>query len=87
MPESAHDAQVRKEQAAFDKQLDGLLKEHEGEFVLFRNFKPVAFFPSFKAAYDEGIARFGLEAFLIGEITPPSPMPASLSWEAGVLVG
>lgn len=77
---------IRKERAAFDKQLHKLLKKHEGEFVVFREGKPVAFYATAIEAHDAALARFGLDTpFLLTEVAPPSPLPASLSWEYGLL--
>src|SRR5439155_5542112 len=36
---------LEQEQAAFEAQLDRLLAEHPGEYALFKNGKPVGFFP------------------------------------------
>ena len=87
MTESAHDHELRREQAAFDEQLDDLLRQHAGEFVLFRDLEPADFFPTFQAAYEAALERFGSETFLVSEVVKRPPEPASWSWEAGVLVG
>jgi hypothetical protein len=79
---------LRVEQRAFDEKLPELLKEHKGEFVIFKDGLVVGLFPSYQAAYAEALARFGHEApFLISEIVERSPLPVSISWNAGVLIG
>lgn len=60
------------EQDAFDAALNQLLPEHEGEFVVFKDKKPSGFFPSFRAAYESALQRFGLDsAFLVAPVCAP----------------
>ena len=77
---------LEKEQTAFNEKLDAMLKNHAGEFVVFKDQNPVEFTTTFAEAYRTGIERFGLdEIFLVSRVARDDPQPASLSWEAGVL--
>jgi hypothetical protein len=79
---------LEQEQEAFDQQVDELLKEHRGEFALFKDGRAVAFFPDHPTAYTEGLKRFGLDSvFLVAPISPPHRQPISLAWTAGVMFG
>jgi len=79
---------LKDEQAAFDSQLDELLRAHPGKYVLFRNGKPIAFFDDYPSAYAAALREFGLgPVFLIAPIVKPNPQPVSISWEAGVMLG
>ena len=82
------DLTIEQEQAEFDRQLDGLLREHEGKFVLFKGGKALAFFENFETAYEAALAQFGVDSvFLIMPVKKQPPKPVSLSWQAGVLFG
>lgn len=82
------DMTLEQEQAAFDAQLEKLLAEHKGEFVLFKDGKPVQFFKRHEDAYAAGLDLYGLDRFfLVAPIEHPDPGPVSISWEAGVLFG
>jgi hypothetical protein len=77
---------LQREQDAFDAELPRLLPEHPGEFVIFKDKHPVAFFRSFDEAYGEALKRFGLdEIFLITQVAEPSPTSLSLTWDLAVL--
>ncbi|HEX9602206.1 MAG TPA: hypothetical protein VF973_00550 [Myxococcales bacterium] len=79
---------LEQEQAAFDAQLPELLKEHRGEFVLFKEGRPAGFFKDHGSAYAAGLQRFGLGvAFLVAPVEPPNRQPISFAWEAGVMFG
>ena len=85
---SSKDLDLEKERRAFDQQLPELMKDHQGEFVLFKDGRAVAFFPTYDAAYAAGLDRFGLDAeFLIQEVVEEQPKGCSISWEAGVSFG
>jgi len=76
------------EQRAFDDQLPALLEAHEGEFILFKDGKVVAFFPDEDLAYETGLDQFGLDSlFLVSRVERTEPRPISLSWELGVMFG
>lgn len=79
---------VRADQIAFDEQLEKLLAEHAGEFVVFRSGAPVGFFPGYGSAYEFALAEFGTEGvFLVSEVKRHAPEPVSVSWDLGLVVG
>ena len=79
---------LQEEQAAFDSQLPDLLREHRGQFILFKDGHPVGFFADHGSAYAAGLERFGLDAvFLVAPVEPPRRQPISFSWQAGVMFG
>ena len=79
---------IEQEQAEFDRQLDELLKDQAGKFVLFKGGKPQAYFDNFEKAYEAGLCQFGVDAtFLIMPVQKQPPQPISLSLEAGVMFG
>ena len=79
---------IREEQKAFDEQLVGLLKEHRGEFVIFKDGAPAGFFKSNPEAYAKALELFGLKSvFLIAQVEEEPPRSVSLAWDAGVMFG
>lgn len=77
---------LKQEQDAFEAQLDELLRDHKGQFVLFKNGRPVEFFEDHGAAYTRGLDLFGLDSpFLIAPVAKSEPQPISVAWEAGVM--
>ena len=77
---------LEQEQQAFNEQIGALLSDRRGQFVLFKNGKPVDFFPNHGAAYKAGLEKFGInEVFLVAPVEPPRLMPISLAWQAGVM--
>ena len=79
---------LQREQAAFESALEGMLKDHRGEFVLFKDSAPVAYFPQHEVAFADGLKRFGLEApFLVARVERPQLGSVSLAWDAGVMFG
>ena len=57
------------EEKAFDLQLESMMRDHDGEFVLFRDEKPVAFFPTYNEAYQAGLDQFGLDdVYIVSEV-------------------
>jgi hypothetical protein len=78
--------ELEREQAAFDAQVSEILPEHAGEFVIFKDGKPVGFFATYDEAYSEALARFGVdETYLVSEVKRSEPRVTSLAWEAGVM--
>jgi len=77
---------LEREQNAFDAQLDEMMLEHEGEYVLFRGEKPVAFFPTYNEAYQAGLDEFGLdEVYIISEVKRRDQYATSVTWAAGAV--
>lgn len=78
-------AELELEQAAFNAQLEEMLHEHQGEFVVFKGGRPVAFFGSYEEAYRAALDQFGPEeTFLVSEVKRRMPQATSIAWEAGV---
>lgn len=61
--------ELEKELAYFKKHKKELLENYEGQFVLIRGKELVGSFTTEQEAYEEGVKRFGNEAFLIKEVT------------------
>jgi hypothetical protein len=79
-------SRIEREQNAFDRQLNDLMREHEGEFVIFKDEAPVAFLPSYEEAYATALDRFGLDqTFFVSEVKRRPPQTTSFAWEAGVM--
>ena len=78
---------LKDEQAAFEAQLDELLRTHPGKYVLFKDGRPVEFFETYPAAYSTALKRYGLgQIFLITPIVKLKPQPVSISWETNVMI-
>lgn len=52
----------------FNAHRGSLVKEHRGEFALVKGRRVVGCFNTMEAAFEEGVARFGLDPFLVKEI-------------------
>jgi hypothetical protein len=84
MESSADYTQLEGEQKAFDAQLAEMMRDHEGEFVLFRGQRPVAYFDTYDAAYQAGLDRFGLDdVYIVSEVKFRDHLAASVTWAAG----
>jgi hypothetical protein len=79
-------SQLEREQKAFDSQLDDMMRDHDGEFVLFRGEKPVLFSSTYDEAYRAGLDQFGLdEVYIVSEVKRRDHHAASITWAAGAL--
>jgi hypothetical protein len=79
-------SRIEREQSAFDSQLDEMIRSHEGEFVVFKDQKPFAFFPTYEEAYRAGLEQFGIDdVFFVSEVKRRVPQTTSMAWEAGVM--
>jgi len=77
---------IKAEQTAFSSQLEEMMKDHAGQFVLFKDRKPVAFFPSHHDAYRAGLERFGVnDVFLVSQVKVSVPEPPSISFCSGAM--
>lgn len=77
---------LQDEQGAFDAQLDTLRAKHNGEYVLFKDGRPVGFYPTHSDAFREGLRRFGLDAaFLVAQVAQQTASQVSISWELGIM--
>ena len=79
---------IREEQEAFDTRLPGLLEQHRGQAVLFKDGSVVEYFPDTRAAYAAGISKYGPDqVFLVAVVERPVVSSVSLAWDAGVMFG
>jgi hypothetical protein len=77
-------SKLEREQRAFDDHLDDMMRDHEGEYVLFCG-EPVAFFRTYNEAYQAGLDRFGLDAvYIVSEVKRRDQYATSVNWAAGV---
>jgi hypothetical protein len=53
------------ERAFFDDQLNSLLREHSGQFVLIKGSTIIGFYPDAKKAYGAGRQQFGFGPFYV----------------------
>ena len=66
------------EHEAFGEELDEMLKNHAGQWVVFHDRKPFEFYTSVAEAYAEAIRRFGPEGgFLLQQV---APLSIELAW-------
>ncbi len=62
---------LTREQVAFDAQVEDLMRDHAGEFVVFHGGGPVGFWATFNDAYRAALKGCGLdEIFLVDEVRP-----------------
>lgn len=88
MAESDRYAAIAAEQDAFDRQLESMLQDHAGQFVVFNQQRPAGFYPSYREAYEAALRTLGPdEVFLVAEVRRRRIEPVSLSWVAGVMFG
>ena len=74
------------EHQSFRQHLPELIDDHEGEFALCKEGRPVEFFCTYEAAYARGLDAFGLDTdFLIAQVDDEVPTAISVSWETGVM--
>ena len=79
-------AQLEEEQRAFDAKLEEMMRDHDGEFVLFRGGEPVQFFGSYNEAYKAGLDRFGLDdTYIVSQVKRRDQHATSVTWAAGVM--
>lgn len=60
---------LEKELALFEKLKPELLKSYDGKFALIRGDEFIGAFDSAENAYNEGVKRFGREAFLVKRVS------------------
>lgn len=76
---------LEREQRAFDKLLNDMLKKHRGEFVVFQGGEPRSYFKDYDSAYRFGLAEYGAtKTFLVSRVAEQRPEPVSFSWRSGV---
>lgn len=74
---------IKKEIAAFERQLPVLLEHHLGKYVVFHDEKFVGAFDTFDNAAAEAVRKFGLGPYLIRQVLKERPVfvvPASVAY-------
>jgi hypothetical protein len=67
--------ELDQELETYRRELPRLLKEgHEGEYALVYGDQVDSLWPTDKAAYEAGCARFGLEPFLVKQVLRTEPV-------------
>lgn len=64
---------LEKELGFFSSIKGDLLKNHRGKFVLIHGTEFAGAFDTGENAYEQGVARFGREPFLIKQVTETEP--------------
>jgi hypothetical protein len=59
--------------AAFEARLPAMLAKHAGEFVVFRQGEARQFLPSYSTALDWAYEHYGLQPFMVREVTAVEP--------------
>lgn len=79
-------SRLEREQKAFDAQLNDMMRDHGGDFVLFQGEKPVAFFDTYNEAYQAGLDQFGLDGvYIVSEVKRRDNHATSVTWAAGAM--
>jgi len=77
---------IQREQEAFDRVLDSMMAEHAGEFVVVHDGAPLGYYPTYAAAYQDAVKRFGPEeTFLVSEVKRRGSEIVSISWQSGLM--
>jgi hypothetical protein len=77
---------ILEEKTAFNSMLAQLLKEHEGEWIIFQNKAVYDFFKSKEEAYKKALSVFGIDkAFLVEQVMRKSPQNCSFALELGTI--
>jgi hypothetical protein len=73
------------ELSAYHEQATRLEASHPGEWVVFKGSALIGIHPTFEAAAEEAVARFGRGPFLIRQIgAPPIVIPVSVAYNPDV---
>lgn len=67
-----------KETNTYKAHIDEWRQSHPAEFVLIKGDDVIGFFPSLNEAFSLGTKRFGLDEFLVKQITPTDNVNVSL---------
>lgn len=77
---------IEREQKVFDRELEAMIEDHAGEFVIIHGGKIIDFFPTYDAAYRFALQEFGPEeTFLVSEVKHRGVEATSISWDLGVM--
>lgn len=72
---------IDNEIAAYETMREELETHHMGEWIVIREGKVIAIYPSFENAAADAVARFGRGPYLIRQIgAPPMILPASVMY-------
>jgi hypothetical protein len=80
-------ATITEERAAFEAQLDELMKTHAGKWVVFHDLKLHGVYDDAGEAYRAGEEAFGEEPFLLTCVERRGSESVSIAWTAGVMFG
>ena len=74
-------ADIDKELTAYERMRADFEAHHMGEWVVLHDEKLVGVYPSFDAAAQDAVARFGRGPYLIKQVgAPPITLPASVAY-------
>ena len=77
---------LARDRAAFDAQIDAMLRTNAGQFVVFKDGDLQGFYPLLEDAYEAALARFGLDAdVFIARVERPGPIIITMSWHRGTV--
>lgn len=76
---------LEKEYIYYQSKKDKLMKEHLGKFALVKGNKIIGCFSSENKAYEDGLKRFGNQAFLIEKIAREDKVTQSPALVLGIL--
>ena len=65
---------LEKERGYFESHRDDLLKTHEDAFVLVKGEELIGVYRDAETAYADGLARFGIEPFLVRQVLRDEPV-------------
>jgi hypothetical protein len=74
-------ADIKDDIAAYDAMRAVLEADHTGKWVLLHERELISIYPSFEAAAEEAVSRFGRGPYLIRQVgAPPLTLPASVMY-------
>lgn len=65
---------LKEEWAFYNQKKEELLRTHPGQFALIKGRELLGFYATRRAAYAEGVQRFGRECFLVHQILEIEPI-------------
>lgn len=69
----------------FEEHLGELLEHHEGQFALVKRDRLVGTYSTFKEAYEAGVQEFGIEAFLVKQVSESEDLTQLAALTVGML--
>lgn len=70
------------ERAVYLKHIDEWRHTHAGKFVLIKGSDVIGFYDTIGQAFDQGTERYGLEDFLVHQVTPEDTVNISFYGES-----